>query len=172
MPPSVPSTPGNTLLVQCISSPARQYRHNPQMMWGCKITASPVARFETADPTSSTQPAFSWPRVNGSGDASAAPTGPRRCAGRYGIDPPHQFVPTHRGDPSPWALGPHPRMDVRGICEAVPPSLTLASFWAVVLVHSRWSKPTMHVGFDRSAQVATYADRTQPVQSSRCTVCS
>src|ERR1700677_1918166 len=62
IPPSVDS-PGNELLMQCMSSPARQAWHSPQVGVGCRMTVSPTATFVTADPTAETQPAFSWPRV-------------------------------------------------------------------------------------------------------------
>ena len=55
--------PGNSLLMQCMSSPARQARHSPQVGVGCRITVSPTATFVTAEPASCTQPAFSWPRM-------------------------------------------------------------------------------------------------------------
>jgi len=63
MPPSVPSSPGKMLSVQCMSWPARQARHSPQVGVGCRITVSPTATLVTAEPTSCTQPAFSWPIV-------------------------------------------------------------------------------------------------------------
>ena len=44
-----------------MSCPARQARHSPQVGVGCRITVSPTATFVTAEPTSCTQPAFSWP---------------------------------------------------------------------------------------------------------------
>ena len=66
MPPSLPSSPGNVLLLQCMSCPARHARHSPQVGVGCRITVSPTATFVTAEPTSCTQPAFSWPIVYGS----------------------------------------------------------------------------------------------------------
>ena len=62
MPPSV-DRPGNVLLMQCMSSPARQAWHSPQVGVGCRITVSPTATLVTAEPTSDTQPAFSWPSV-------------------------------------------------------------------------------------------------------------
>ena len=65
MPPALPSSPGNVLLLQCMSCPARQARHSPQVGVGCRITVSPTATFVTAEPTSCTQPAFSWPIVYG-----------------------------------------------------------------------------------------------------------
>ena len=60
-----PSTemPGNELFSQWTSSPARQARHSPQVISGCRITVSPTATFVTAEPISCTQPAFSWPRT-------------------------------------------------------------------------------------------------------------
>ena len=58
--------PGNWLFSQCMSSPARQARHSPQVISGCRITVSPTATLVTAEPTSCTQPAFSWPIVYGS----------------------------------------------------------------------------------------------------------
>ena len=51
--------PGNSLFTQCMSSPARQARHSPQVGVGCRITVSPTATLVTAEPTSCTQPAFS-----------------------------------------------------------------------------------------------------------------
>src|ERR1700704_4456638 len=65
MPPSVLS-PGKDPLRQCMSLPARQARHNPQVGVGCRITVSPGATLVTPEPTSCTQPAFSWPSVYGS----------------------------------------------------------------------------------------------------------
>src|SRR5579859_1967000 len=65
IPPSVLS-PGNELFSQCMSSPARQARHSPQVGVGCRITVSPTATLVTAEPVSCTQPAFSWPRMYGS----------------------------------------------------------------------------------------------------------
>ena len=62
MPPSV-LRPGKKLLAQCMSSPARQERQKPQVAWGWRMTVSPGATWVTAEPTSCTQPAFSWPRV-------------------------------------------------------------------------------------------------------------
>ena len=62
MPPS-PDSPGNVLLRQCMSSPARQARQSPQVGVGCRITVSPTATLDTAEPTSCTQPAFSCPSV-------------------------------------------------------------------------------------------------------------
>ena len=58
IPPSL-SRPGNEPLMQCMSSPARQARHSPQVGVGCRITVSPTATLVTAEPTSCTQPAFS-----------------------------------------------------------------------------------------------------------------
>src|SRR6202048_5504352 len=66
MPPSV-LIPGKEPLGQCMSSPARQARHRPQVGVGCTITVSPGATLVTPEPTSCTQPAFSWPSVDGSG---------------------------------------------------------------------------------------------------------
>ena len=63
IPPSMPSRPGKVLLMQCMSCPARQARHSPQVGVGCRITVSPTATFVTAEPISCTQPAFSWPIV-------------------------------------------------------------------------------------------------------------
>ena len=54
------------LFAQCMSLPARQARHSPQVGVGCRITVSPTATLVTAEPTSCTQPAFSWPIVYGS----------------------------------------------------------------------------------------------------------
>ena len=62
MPPSV-DRPGNELLMQCMSSPARQAWHSPQVGVGCRMTVSPTATLVTAEPISCTQPAFSWPRM-------------------------------------------------------------------------------------------------------------
>ena len=62
MPPSC-DRPGKELSVQCMSSPARQARHRPQVGVGCRITVSPTATLVTAEPISCTQPAFSWPSV-------------------------------------------------------------------------------------------------------------
>ena len=62
IPPSL-SSPGNSLSLQCMSCPARQARHSPHVGVGCRITVSPTATFVTAEPTSCTQPAFSWPIV-------------------------------------------------------------------------------------------------------------
>ncbi len=55
-----------------MSSPARQARHSPQVGVGCRITVSPTATLVTAEPTSCTQPAFSWPRMYGRGVPIAA----------------------------------------------------------------------------------------------------
>ena len=66
MPPSR-DRPGNSLFSQCMSSPARQARHSPQVGVGCRMTVSPTATLVTAEPTWCTQPAFSWPRMYGSG---------------------------------------------------------------------------------------------------------
>ncbi len=52
--------------MQCMSSPARQAWHSPQVITGWTITASPGFTERTPGPTSSTQPAFSWPRMYGS----------------------------------------------------------------------------------------------------------
>ena len=60
MPPSW-DRPGNELFSQCMSSPARQAWHSPQVGVGCRMTVSPTATLVTAEPTSATQPAFSWP---------------------------------------------------------------------------------------------------------------
>ena len=57
------NSPGNSLLTQCMSSPARQAWHSPQVGVGCRITVSPTATLVTAEPVSCTQPAFSWPRM-------------------------------------------------------------------------------------------------------------
>src|SRR5690348_17379223 len=76
IPPSE-SSPGNVLLAQCMSLPARQARHSPQVGVGCRITVSPTATLLTAEPTSCTQPAFSWPIVYGSAGAIAASHCPR-----------------------------------------------------------------------------------------------
>jgi hypothetical protein len=57
------SMPGNDPLTQCMSSPRRHARHSPQEMNGCTMTVSPTATFVTPEPTSCTQPAFSWPGV-------------------------------------------------------------------------------------------------------------
>ena len=57
------SMPGKEPLTQCMSSPRRQGRHSPQEMNGCTITVSPTSTFVTPEPTSWTQPAFSWPGV-------------------------------------------------------------------------------------------------------------
>ena len=62
MPPSR-DRPGKELLMQCMSSPARQARHRPQVGVGCRMTVSPTATLLTAEPTAWTQPAFSWPRM-------------------------------------------------------------------------------------------------------------
>ena len=62
IPPSV-DRPGNELFSQCMSSPARHARHRPQVGVGCRITVSPTATLVTAEPTSCTQPAFSWPSM-------------------------------------------------------------------------------------------------------------
>ena len=52
--------PGNELSpVQCMSSPARQARHSPQVGVGCRMTVSPTATLVTAEPISCTHPAFS-----------------------------------------------------------------------------------------------------------------
>ena len=58
-----PSTemPGKRLFSQCTSSPARHARHRPQVTSGWTMTVSPTSTFETAEPISCTQPAFSWP---------------------------------------------------------------------------------------------------------------
>ena len=53
--------PGNEPFSQCMSSPARQARHSPQVMNGCTMTVSPTSTFVTPEPTSWIQPAFSWP---------------------------------------------------------------------------------------------------------------
>ena len=67
IPPSLPSRPGEACSsLQCMSCPARQARHSPQVGVGCRITVSPTATLVTAEPTSCTQPAFSWPIVYGS----------------------------------------------------------------------------------------------------------
>jgi hypothetical protein len=60
-----PSTliPGNLPSAQCMSSPARHARHSPQVMSGWTMTVSPTSTLVTAEPTSCTQPAFSWPSV-------------------------------------------------------------------------------------------------------------
>ena len=71
MPPSVLS-PGKYEFSQCMSSPARQARHSPQVACGCRITVSPGWRLLTAEPTSCTQPAFSWPSVYGRGVSTPA----------------------------------------------------------------------------------------------------
>ena len=60
------------LFSQCMSSPARQAWHSPQVGVGCRMTVSPTATLVTAEPTSCTQPAFSWPRMYGSGVPIAA----------------------------------------------------------------------------------------------------
>ena len=61
-PPSV-LMPGKAPVSQCMSSPARHARHSPQVISGCTMTASPTSTLLTAEPTSCTHPAFSWPRV-------------------------------------------------------------------------------------------------------------
>src|SRR6516165_3863706 len=66
MPPSRDS-PGNAAFSQCMSSPARQAWQNPSVTRGCRITVSPGCTLVTPEPTSCTQPAFSWPRMYGSG---------------------------------------------------------------------------------------------------------
>jgi hypothetical protein len=55
--------PGNEPWAQCMSSPRRHARHSPQVMNGCTITVSPTSTLVTPEPTSWTQPAFSWPGV-------------------------------------------------------------------------------------------------------------
>ena len=45
--------------MQCMSWPARQARHSPQVGVGCRMTVSPTCTLVTAEPTSCTQPAFS-----------------------------------------------------------------------------------------------------------------
>ena len=55
--------PGKARLMQCMSSPARHAWQSPQVMTGCTITASPGLTVVTPAPTSSTHPAFSWPRM-------------------------------------------------------------------------------------------------------------
>ena len=55
--------PGKLRLTQCMSSPARHARHRPQVTTGWTITASPGFTDLTLEPTSSTQPAFSCPRM-------------------------------------------------------------------------------------------------------------
>ena len=55
--------PGNDPLTQCMSSPRRHGRHSPHEMNGWTITVSPTSTLVTPEPTSSTQPAFSWPGV-------------------------------------------------------------------------------------------------------------
>ena len=62
------SMPGNALVSQCTSSPDRQARHSPHVISGCTITLSPSRTLVTAEPTASTQPAFSWPIVYGQDD--------------------------------------------------------------------------------------------------------
>jgi hypothetical protein len=62
IPPSC-DRPGKLLLTQCMSWPARQAWHSPQVGVGCRITVSPTATLVTAEPTSWIQPAFSWPTV-------------------------------------------------------------------------------------------------------------
>jgi hypothetical protein len=55
--------PGNEPLTQCMSSPRRHGVHSPHEMNGCTITVSPTSTFETPEPISCTQPAFSCPGV-------------------------------------------------------------------------------------------------------------
>ena len=55
--------PGNEPLTQCMSSPRRHGVQSPQEMNGCTITVSPTSTFETPEPISCTQPAFSCPGV-------------------------------------------------------------------------------------------------------------
>src|SRR5215207_8785585 len=71
IPPSE-SSPGKELFAQCMSLPARQARHSPQVGVGCRITVSPTATLVTAEPISCTQPAFSCPIVYGSEGPMAA----------------------------------------------------------------------------------------------------
>ena len=61
MPPSLFDSPGKNAFWHCMSRPARQGRHSPQLGCGCRITVSPTATFVTPAPISATQPAFSWP---------------------------------------------------------------------------------------------------------------
>src|SRR3954454_3461042 len=65
MPPSV-LMPGNAEFSQCMSLPARQAWQSPQVGVGWRMTVSPTSTLDTAEPTSCTQPAFSWPIVYGS----------------------------------------------------------------------------------------------------------
>ena len=58
--------PGKVRSTQCMSSPARQARQRPHVITGWTMTASPGLTFRTPGPTSSTHPAFSWPRMYGS----------------------------------------------------------------------------------------------------------
>ncbi len=61
MPPSWPERPGKKASAQCMSSPARQAGHSPQLGCGCRITVSPTATLVTPSPTEWIQPAFSCP---------------------------------------------------------------------------------------------------------------
>ena len=64
-PPSRPM-PGNSPLMQCMSSPLRHGRQSPHEMNGWTITVSPTSTLVTPEPISWTQPAFSCPGTYGS----------------------------------------------------------------------------------------------------------
>ena len=67
-PPSLILNPGNAPAAACISLPLLQSKHVPSVpeIKGCKITGSPFLNSVTSFPTSSIQPAFSWPITQGS----------------------------------------------------------------------------------------------------------
>src|SRR5699024_2863989 len=58
--------PGKAEFSQCTSSPARQARQSPHVTKGCRITRSPTSTLLTAEPISTTVPAFSCPSTYGS----------------------------------------------------------------------------------------------------------
>src|SRR3712207_8820355 len=47
MPPSLFDSPGKKAFSHCMSRPARQAMHRPQLRWGCRITVSPTATLGT-----------------------------------------------------------------------------------------------------------------------------
>lgn len=76
MPPSLLLRPGKKALSHCMSRPARQGRHMPQLGCGCRMTVSPTFTLVTPSPTSCTQPAFSCPITYGRSGFWAASQSP------------------------------------------------------------------------------------------------
>src|SRR4051794_14257364 len=108
IPPSL-SSPGNEPLAQCMSSPARQARHSPQVGVGCRITVAPAPRVVAAEG------AAGRPRPGGGcgmrdRGAAARRVGARRAAL---LSPAGVLVADRVRQPHARPLGPLPFNDVQ-----------------------------------------------------------